>query len=144
MLLKVDCLPKAVGKQPSIPLIHLGRKWTLNWWWWWWWWWWNKLSQYHIRFTRAEVRFPWNAVCHFTNKKIIYPIWTFLVWKNSIIFIWDEKEIFKWMTMSIIAYIIGFVGTVAHGNHGASSKFAFQTAIYEAITSRSFIEVDLI
>ena len=38
MLLKVDCLPNAVGKQPSIPLIYLGRKWTLNWWWWWWWW----------------------------------------------------------------------------------------------------------
>ena len=36
MLLKVDCLPTAVGKQPSIPLIYLGRKWTLNWWWWWW------------------------------------------------------------------------------------------------------------
>ena len=34
MLLKVDCLPYAVGKQPSIPLIYLGRKWTLNWWWW--------------------------------------------------------------------------------------------------------------
>ena len=33
MLLKVDCLPNAVGKQPSIPLIYLGRKWTLNWWW---------------------------------------------------------------------------------------------------------------
>ena len=31
MLLKVNCLPKAVGKQPSIPLIYLGRKWTLNW-----------------------------------------------------------------------------------------------------------------
>ena len=27
MLLKVDCLPNAVGKQPSIPLIYLGRKW---------------------------------------------------------------------------------------------------------------------
>ena len=39
MLLKIDCLPNAVGKQPSIPLIYLGRKWTLNWWWWWWWWW---------------------------------------------------------------------------------------------------------
>ena len=25
MLLKVDCLPDAVGKQPSIPLINLGR-----------------------------------------------------------------------------------------------------------------------
>ena len=37
MLLKVDCLPNAVGKQPSIPLIYLGRKWTLNRWWWWWW-----------------------------------------------------------------------------------------------------------
>ena len=37
MLLKVDCLPNAVGKQPSIPLIYLGRKWTLKWWWWWWW-----------------------------------------------------------------------------------------------------------
>ena len=36
MLVKVDCLPNAVGKQPSIPLIYLGRKWTLNWWWWWW------------------------------------------------------------------------------------------------------------
>ena len=36
MLLKVDCLPNAVGKQPSIPLINLGRTWTLNWWWWWW------------------------------------------------------------------------------------------------------------
>ena len=33
MLLKVDRLPNAVGKQPSIPLIYLGRKWTLNWWW---------------------------------------------------------------------------------------------------------------
>ena len=30
----------AVRKQPSIPLINLGRKWTLSWWWWWWWWWW--------------------------------------------------------------------------------------------------------
>ena len=30
MLLKVDCLPNAVGKQPSIPLIDLGRKWTLR------------------------------------------------------------------------------------------------------------------
>ena len=29
MLLKVDCLPNAVGKQPSIPFIDLGRKWTL-------------------------------------------------------------------------------------------------------------------
>ena len=29
MLLKVDCLPNAVGKQPSIPLIDLGRKWTM-------------------------------------------------------------------------------------------------------------------
>ena len=38
MWLTVDCLPNAVGKQPSIPLIYLGRKWTLNWWWWWWWW----------------------------------------------------------------------------------------------------------
>ena len=38
MLLKVDCLPNAVGKQPSIPLIYLGRKLTLNWSWWWWWW----------------------------------------------------------------------------------------------------------
>ena len=28
------------------------------------------------------------------------------------------KEILKLMTMSKIAYIIGFVGTVAHGNHG--------------------------
>ena len=36
-MLKVDCLPNAVGKQPSIPLIYLGRKWTLNWWWWWIW-----------------------------------------------------------------------------------------------------------
>ena len=26
----------AVGKQPSKPLIDLGRKWTLKWWWWWW------------------------------------------------------------------------------------------------------------
>ena len=25
MLLKVDCLPNAVGKQPSIPLIYLGE-----------------------------------------------------------------------------------------------------------------------
>ena len=31
MLLKVDCLPNAFGKQPSIPLIDLGRKWTLSW-----------------------------------------------------------------------------------------------------------------
>ena len=38
MLLRVDCLPNAVGKQPSIPLIYLGGGWTLNWWWWWWWW----------------------------------------------------------------------------------------------------------
>ena len=30
MLLKVDCLPNAVGKQPSIPLIDLGRKWMLS------------------------------------------------------------------------------------------------------------------
>ena len=28
MLLKVDCLPNAVGKQPSIPLIYLGGGWT--------------------------------------------------------------------------------------------------------------------
>ena len=35
MLLKIDCLPYAVGKQPSIPSINLGRKWTLNRWWWW-------------------------------------------------------------------------------------------------------------
>ena len=35
MMLKVNCLPYAVGKQPSIPLINLGREWTLNWWWWW-------------------------------------------------------------------------------------------------------------
>ena len=30
MLLRVDCLPNAVGKQPSIPLIYLGGGWTLN------------------------------------------------------------------------------------------------------------------
>ena len=36
MLLRVDWLPNAVGKQPSITLINLGRrKWTLSWWWWW-------------------------------------------------------------------------------------------------------------
>ena len=40
ILLKVDCLHDAVGKQPLVPLINFGRKWTLNWWWWWWWWWW--------------------------------------------------------------------------------------------------------
>ena len=32
--LKVGCLSCAVGKQPSIPLINLGRTWTLKWWWW--------------------------------------------------------------------------------------------------------------
>ena len=26
MLLKADCLPNTVGKQPSIPLIYLGKK----------------------------------------------------------------------------------------------------------------------
>ena len=36
-LLGVDCLFNAVGKLASIPLIYLGRKWTLNWWWRWWW-----------------------------------------------------------------------------------------------------------
>ena len=36
VLLKVGCPPYAVGKQPSIPLIDLGRIWTLSWWWWWW------------------------------------------------------------------------------------------------------------
>ena len=36
--LKDGCLPCAVGKQPFIPLISLGKTWTLNWWWWWWWW----------------------------------------------------------------------------------------------------------
>ena len=30
MLLNVDCIPNAVGKQPSILLINLGRKWPLN------------------------------------------------------------------------------------------------------------------
>ena len=30
MLLKVDCLTNAVGKQPSKPLINLERKWTLS------------------------------------------------------------------------------------------------------------------
>ena len=38
MLLKVDCLLNAFGKQPFILLSNLGRKWTLSWWWWWWWW----------------------------------------------------------------------------------------------------------
>ena len=33
-LLHAGYLPYAVGKQPSIPLINLGRKWTLKWWWW--------------------------------------------------------------------------------------------------------------
>ena len=32
---EVDCLPCAVGKQPSIPLINLGKTWKLNWRWWW-------------------------------------------------------------------------------------------------------------
>ena len=36
--LKVGCLPYAVEKQPSIPLINLGKKWTLSWWWWWLFW----------------------------------------------------------------------------------------------------------
>ena len=30
LVLNVDCPPNAVGKQPSILLIDLGRKWTLN------------------------------------------------------------------------------------------------------------------
>ena len=34
MSLKAGCLPYAVGKQPPIPLINLGRKWMLNWRWW--------------------------------------------------------------------------------------------------------------
>ena len=29
MLLKADCLPNAVGKQPSMPLIYLERKWMM-------------------------------------------------------------------------------------------------------------------
>ena len=29
--IKAGCLPYAFGKQPSIPLINLGRKWTLSW-----------------------------------------------------------------------------------------------------------------
>ena len=33
MLLKVYFLPDAVWKQLSLPLINLGRKWTLCWWW---------------------------------------------------------------------------------------------------------------
>ena len=33
--LKFGCLPCAVGKQPSIPMINHGRKWTLRWRWWW-------------------------------------------------------------------------------------------------------------
>ena len=56
MLLKVDCLPNAVGKQPSIPLIYLGSKWTLNWWWWWWWWWWSQpLANFFGNFDRTIV-----------------------------------------------------------------------------------------
>ena len=35
MTLQVSCLPYALGKQLTIPLINLGRKWTLRWWWWW-------------------------------------------------------------------------------------------------------------
>ena len=35
----IYCLPNDVGEQTFIPLINLGRKWTLGWWWWWWWWW---------------------------------------------------------------------------------------------------------
>ena len=30
--LKVGCLPYATGKQPSISVITIGRKWTLKWW----------------------------------------------------------------------------------------------------------------
>ena len=30
MPLKIGCLPYAGEKQPSIPLINLGRKWTLS------------------------------------------------------------------------------------------------------------------
>ena len=35
--IETACLPYTVGKQPSIPLINLWRKWMLKWWWWWWW-----------------------------------------------------------------------------------------------------------
>ena len=62
MLLRVDCLPNAVGKQPSIPLIYLGGGWTLNWWWWWWWWWiyrptlskWEVLQFLHVYFKNSS------------------------------------------------------------------------------------------
>ena len=33
--LEIGCLPCAVGKQSSMPLINLERKWMLGWWWWW-------------------------------------------------------------------------------------------------------------
>ena len=58
-----SCLPNAVGKQPSIPLIYLGRKWTLNWWWWWWWWWVEIPSDFPFPCVSLELRWFSGLVC---------------------------------------------------------------------------------
>ena len=62
MLLKIGYLPYAVGKQSSIPLINLGKKWTLSWWWWWcwWWWWWCEIRRQKINLPLK--RFPDSSV----------------------------------------------------------------------------------
>ena len=72
MLLKVDCLPNAVGKQPSMPLIDLGRKWTLSWWWWWWWWWLIKGMVFAGRELVTTQSFVWNALGGFTKNVVAF------------------------------------------------------------------------
>ena len=73
--LKIGCLPNAVGKQLSVPLIDLGRKWILSWWW-----------QYFIRASICSCK--WNELqltvifwlAHLFLTRLInrnYSLWSF-------------------------------------------------------------------
>ena len=69
VLLKVDCLPDAVGKQPSIPSINLERKWTLNWWWWWWCEY-SNFSHHHTNIPTHQLN--WNVIWLYISLYLAY------------------------------------------------------------------------
>ena len=69
VLLKVDCLPDAVGKQPTIPLINLERKWTLNWWWWWWCEY-SNFSHHHTNIPTHQLN--WNVIWLYISLYLAY------------------------------------------------------------------------
>ena len=105
----------AVRKQPSIPLIDLGRKWTLSWWWWW-------LNQRRLKYF-AFANVDNHLVCsHQIRAKKMLP----LSFQLSLLYSISEIKQWKWTLLEF--HLICAVGCSFRVS--SSPPFIFKTSIF--------------